>query len=231
MTEIKICGITNPEDALAASACGVDALGFIFYPKSPRYVAPEKAREIIAALPKEIVTVGVFVDHDVRVIAEIREFCRLDLIQLHGDESPEYCRHFSASLLIKAVSPRSRADLGGLRDYLVRAILVDCRDRERYGGTGRPANWHLAAKIGESYPLILAGGLCAGNIREALAMVSPRAVDINSGVESSPGEKDPEKMKNIVDIIRQSTPAGTGRGERVFHRPHPRSPTGRGVDL
>ena len=217
--EIKICGITNLEDALAAAECGVDALGFIFFPKSPRHVSPEAAKAIIAELPAEIVKVGVFVNRDAGEVTEIREFCGLDLIQLHGDETPDYCRGFPPEVLIKAVSPRCADDLPPLSAYRVRALLADFRDGSRYGGTGMSADWNLAAKVAKSRPLILAGGLSVETIRRAIAAVAPGAVDINSGVERSPGKKDPEKMKNIVRIIRRDAPAGARRGRRIFDRP------------
>jgi len=202
VTEIKICGITNKEDALFAAACGADALGFIFYPPSPRYISPEKARAIIAYLPPEIVKVGIFVNHDVSEVERIRQYCGLDLIQLHGDETPDYCRRFAPSLLIKALSPQSDADLDALGRYEVRAVLVDAHDKERYGGTGLTSDWDLAVKVKKSHSLILSGGLKEENITEAIARVSPQALDINSGIESAPGKKDHGKLLNIIEIIR-----------------------------
>lgn len=205
MTKIKICGITNLKDALHAADCGADALGFIYYPKSPRYVAPEVAREIIEKLPPGIKKVGVFVNHDAGKIRELMGFCGLDMIQLHGDEPPEYCRQFPASILIKAFSLRVTHDLANLRNYPVKAILIDAYDPGRYGGTGKKANWELAIKVKETYPypLILSGGLNAGNIQQAIEMVLPHAVDVNSGVETSPGKKDPEMVRKIIEIVRQ----------------------------
>jgi len=205
VTEIKICGITNLDDALAAAEAGVDALGFIFYSRSPRCVSPRQAREIISALPPGVATVGVFVNDDPERIEEIAGFCGLNLIQLHGDETPDYCRRFPASTVIKAFSPRSAADLKRAADYPVRAILVDAFAPGLYGGTGKTSNWELARAIGERCPLILSGGLNSGNIREAIAAVSPDAVDINSGVESAPGRKDHDKINEIVEMIRRST--------------------------
>ena len=212
MTEIKICGITNLDDASFAAECGVDALGFNFYSKSPRYVAPERANEIIERIPERITKVGVFVNQDALEVKKIVGFCGLNLIQLHGDESSEYCYQFPRSLLIKALSPRREADLRKLRTYPVRAILVDAYDPLRYGGTGKRSDWGIAVKVKKTHLLIIAGGLHADNIREAIEVVSPHAVDINSGVESSPGRKDPEKVKKIVEIVRR-----TGRkGSEVF---------------
>ena len=212
MTEIKICGITNLEDASFAVECGADALGFNFYPKSPRYGAPESAKEIIEKIPDGITKVGVFVNHDALEVKKIVDYCGLDLVQLHGDESPEYCRQLPSSLLIKAFSPRGEGDLRTLSSYPVKAILVDAYDPVRYGGTGKRSDWRLAVKVKETHPLIIAGGLNADNIREVIEIVSPHAVDINSGAESSPGRKDPEKVRKIVEIVRRIG----GKGSEVF---------------
>jgi phosphoribosylanthranilate isomerase len=205
MTEIKICGITRIEDALCAAECGVDAVGFIFHPPSPRYVTSERAKAIIAELPEGIVKVGVFVNRPVEEVEQTAEACGLDVIQVHGDESPAYCRRFPPGRIIKAVSPRTPEELQMLADYEVRAFLVDARDAGRYGGTGKRADWELAARVGESHPLILAGGLDADNIAEALAAVGPGAVDINSGCESAPGIKDHDRMRRIVRMTRDMT--------------------------
>ncbi|MBW2650956.1 MAG: phosphoribosylanthranilate isomerase [Deltaproteobacteria bacterium] len=216
MTEIKICGITNLDDALAVYESGADALGFIFYPKSPRYVSPKKAKEIIENLPREITRVGVFVNHRAEEVKEIVEFCGLDLVQLHGNETPGYCRQFSASIVIKAFSPRAEKDLQMLKDYPVRAILLDAYDPGLYGGTGKTSNWELAAKIKEMHPLILSGGLNINNIRGAVEIVSPHAVDINSGVESSPGKKDHDKVRKIIELIRQNDLLNDNRYMKIF---------------
>ena len=200
MTEIKICGMTNIDDATNAAECGADALGFIFYRKSPRYITPEVAREIIRNLSHSVCKVGVFVDHDVDKIKEIVEFCGLDLIQLHGSESPQYCRQFPESSLIKAIAEQTPH----LFEYPVGAILLDAYHPKLYGGTGKKSDWDLAVKIKENHALVLSGGLRLENIREALKTVLPDAVDINSGVELSPGRKDPEKVKKIIEIVKQT---------------------------
>ena len=199
--EIKICGITNLDDAVNACTSGADALGFIFYKKSPRYVTPETAKHIIAHLPRDAAVVGVFVNHDIHTVKEMYAFCGLDLIQLHGDESPEYCSQFSKSILIKVFSSSSEEGLNIIKDYPVKTVLIDSRHSGLYGGTGKKSDWDLAAKLREKHPLILSGGLNPGNIMEAINTVSPHAVDVNSGVEFSPGKKDPEKMKNIVEMV------------------------------
>lgn len=202
--EIKICGITNSEDALFAAACGVDALGFIFYPPSPRAVTPDSARSIIYSLPKNIVKVGVFVNHDPGEVKRVFDFCGLDLIQLHGDESADYCRKFPLSILIKAVSPQNESDIRALSLLPVKTILLDARDGGLYGGTGKKSNWGFASEIKKLFPLVLSGGLNGENIEEAIFQVSPGAVDINSGVESAPGKKDKIKIRNILEIIRRN---------------------------
>ncbi len=220
MTEIKICGITRREDALCAAESGADALGFIFHPKSPRYITVERARAIVAELPEGIVTVGVFVNRPAEEVERTMEACGLDLIQLHGDESSAYCRRFPAGRVIKAIALRTAEELGQLADYEVRAFLVDARDAGRYGGTGKRADWELAARLGESHPLILAGGLAEENIAEALASVAPGAVDINSGGEQSPGIKDHDRLRRIVGIIRgMDRTAGASGPKVIFNRP------------
>ncbi len=202
MTEIKICGITNLKDARRAFECGADALGFVFHPESPRYLTPGAAREIIQGLPADITKVGVFVNREYHVVKGIATFCGIDIIQLHGDEAPEYCSFFPPHSLIKAISEWKEADFHRLSEYPVKALLVDAREPGRYGGTGNKSDWTLAKKIGEIKPLILAGGLKAENIREAIETVSPDAVDIASGVEICPGKKDHEKMRELIDIVR-----------------------------
>ena len=213
--EIKICGITNMEDAVMAFAYGADALGFIFYEKSPRYVSPETAMSIIQNLPDEISKVGVFVNHDIHAVRQIYEFCGLDLIQLHGDESPDYCREFSQSILIKAISPRNEEDLGIVKRYDVKAVIVDARESGLYGGTGKKSNWELAAKLKEMHLLVLSGGLNAGNILQGIRTVSPHAVDVNSGVELSPGKKDPKKVQSMIETVHA---AGIKSNTKIFTR-------------
>jgi phosphoribosylanthranilate isomerase len=202
VTQVKICGITNEEDALFAADCSAVALGFIFYPPSPRYIKPADARIIISVLPKQLVKVGVFVNEKAQEIKRVMEYCGLDMIQLHGDESMEFCRDFPASRIIKAVELINEDDLNLAFDYDVAALLVDSHHAGLYGGTGRKANWDLACRIKNKKPLILSGGLNEKNIAEALKVVAPAALDINSGVESEPGKKDHAKLAQIFDIIR-----------------------------
>ncbi len=202
MAEVKICGITNREDALTAVHAGADALGFIFYPASPRFVKPDQAREITQGLPGGICRVGVFVDEDPEEVRGIKRFCGLDLIQLHGKESSDYCALFFPSVLIKAFSLSNEEDLAVLADYPVKAILVDTASPRKPGGTGRTCDWSLAKKAGEKHRIILAGGLNPGNILLAIETVSPQAVDVGSGVEARPGKKDPGKVRELVAAVK-----------------------------
>jgi phosphoribosylanthranilate isomerase len=201
VTAIKICGITNIEDACLAATSGADAIGFIFHPPSPRYVTPETVKKIIQELPHPVITVGVFVNMDSEEVKRIMNLCRLDMVQLHGAESPAFCREFPRSQVIKAIALRSEDDLAQLRHYAVKAMLVDAFDPQRHGGTGEKADWALAARVKQELPLILAGGLSLTNIREAITSVSPDAVDINSGVESAPGQKDHARVKEIIALV------------------------------
>lgn len=202
ITEVKICGITSLEDAETAVLAGADAIGFIFYPGSPRCVSPDRAGEISGKLPGKVCRVGVFVDHDAREVKRIVQFCGLDFIQLHGNESPDYCRAFSPSVLIKALCIQREEDLVFLPEYPVRVILVDAHDPVRRGGTGKTCDWNLARKAGERHRLILSGGLNPQNILPAMEAVRPLAVDVGSGVEARPGEKDPGKIKELMSAVK-----------------------------
>jgi phosphoribosylanthranilate isomerase len=201
MTAIKICGITNYEDACLAAVSGADAIGFIFHPPSPRYVAPETVKKIIAELPYAVITVGVFVNLEIEEVKRIMNLCSLDMLQLHGAESPDFCRRFPRSQVIKSVALKTEADLAPLKEYPVKAVLVDAFDPQRHGGTGEKADWALAAQVKAQHPLILAGGLSLANIKEAIDAVSPDAVDSNSGVESAPGRKDHTKVREMIELV------------------------------
>ena len=200
--QVKICGITNIEDALCATENGAAAVGFIFYPPSPRYIDPQRAGEIIDRLPQHLVKVGVFVNSKEQEVHRIYDDCRLDMIQFHGDESPEFCRQFTGDRVIKALELKNQEDLKKGDLYDVAAILVDSRHAGLYGGTGKTSNWMLARHI--SQPLILSGGLKEENIHDALRVVNPAALDINSGVESSPGKKDHAKIARFMQIINMA---------------------------
>ena len=219
MIEIKICGITNVEDGLAAASAGADALGFVFHPASPRYVTPGRARDIIGSLPPAVCTVGVFVNLAAAEVLQIAELCGLDLIQLHGGETREYCRRFPRERVIKALSFRSEEEFTAMADYPVRAFLVDAHDPVRFGGTGKTCDWNLARKAAARHPLILAGGLSAENILAALEAVHPLAVDISSGVEAAPGRKDHEKIRSVIDAVRRHAASGPAVGkESIFKK-------------
>ncbi len=202
MTEVKICGITNKDDALCAARNGAAALGFIFYPPSPRYITPAHAKQIIFSLPQEVVTVGVFVNEKSEMIKKVMERCGLDMIQLHGDEPPEFCREFPASMILKALELKSDNDVNRALDYEVAAVLVDSRHAGLYGGTGKTSNWDLAVRLQNKKPLILSGGLNTENVIDALKKVAPAGLDINSGVEESPRKKDQQKLAYLFNVIR-----------------------------
>ncbi len=200
--KVKICGITNYQDASAALKLGVDALGFIFAP-SPRRISPEKAKEIISALPPFVKTVGVFVNEDPSAIRNIMNFCGLDLIQLHGDESPEFASEFMP-YAIKAFRLKDESSLRSIGPYRgkVRAIVFDTYSKNKKGGTGETFDWDLAVKGKEmGAPIILAGGLTPSNIEQAISVVRPYAVDVNSGVEDAPGRKNPSLIQKLMQKI------------------------------
>jgi phosphoribosylanthranilate isomerase len=204
MVRIKICGITNREDAAGAAALGADALGFIFA-QSPRQVDPEEARQIIETLPPLVQTVGVFVDEDLSIIRRVMDLCGLDLVQLHGDESPAFC-HRLMPRAVKAFRLKDETSLRPIGEYRgkVRAILLDTFRKGAKGGTGETFDWDLAVQAKKwGMPLILSGGLTSSNVEGAVDRVGPFAVDVNSGVEERPGKKDPLKMKALMDKIRR----------------------------
>ena len=200
-TRIKVCGITRSEDALAASELGVDALGFVFYEKSPRYIAPKEAARILRALPPFVSAVGLFVNPSQGYIDEVLHACPLDIIQLHGDESPAFCRTQSRRLL-KAVAIEAAADLERASQFHCPLLLDAKAPPGVYGGAGERFDWSLLHGFRHDYPLILAGGLHSDNVRDALAVRHWFAVDVSSGVESSPGIKDADKMRAFVAAVR-----------------------------
>ena len=203
MVKIKICGITNLEDALLAAELGADALGFIFYAKSPRHVAPETARSIIAQLPPFVAAVGVFVDEAAAVVQELAARVGLDWVQLHGQESPEYCRNLGCKV-IKAFRIKDEGSLRMLADYqgAAQALLLDTYKKGQMGGTGEIFDWHLARKAKKYGHIILAGGLTSENVAMAIATALPMAVDAASGTEAAPGKKDPAKLRAFFEAVR-----------------------------
>jgi phosphoribosylanthranilate isomerase len=197
MVRVKICGITSVEDALQAVQAGADALGFVFYERSPRNLDPLRAAKIISNLPPFVQTVGLFVNADAGFVNDTADRCRLDLVQLHGDEPPEYCEQVRRRV-IKAFRVRDASSLAPVRDYRVAGILLDAYSPGAFGGTGLSFNWELAGIAKKFGPVILAGGLAPDNVREAVERVAPYAVDVSSGVELSPGKKDPEKVREFI---------------------------------
>ena len=204
MTFIKICGITNLDDALAAVEAGADALGFNFYKPSPRYVTPQTAREIISKLPSETLTVGVFVNEpSPHSVEDLARNAGVTAIQLHGDESPDYCRDLKDRYVIKALAAGPDFDTHRTADYDVEAILLDTKDDALRGGTGRVFDWSIAQKVRRTVPkLFLAGGLSLQNIEDAIISVDPYGVDACSALEETPGKKNHERMRAFVKTIR-----------------------------
>ncbi len=197
MIKVKICGITNKEDALYAAGCGADALGFIFYEKSPRYIEPDNAKTIIAALPPFVTTVGVFVNKDFNDIRDITLLTGVTVVQLHGDESPSYCNLVEGKL-IKAIRVKNYSSIEGLKKYDVDVFLLDSFDKNSFGGSGLTFDWKLAEKAKQYGKIILAGGLTPDNVEEAVKKVVPYGVDVNSGVEQKPGIKNKNKVKEFI---------------------------------
>lgn len=199
----KICGITRVEDALAAVACGADAIGLVFYAKSPRYVTPERAAEIVACLPPLVSAVGLFVDAEPHEVEQVLRTVRLDLLQFHGEETPQYCAAFGTPY-IKAVRVRPEINLV---EYAAaygkaKALLLDAYQEGVAGGTGQVFDWNLIPR-NLTKPVILAGGLNASNVAVAIAQVRPYAVDVSGGVEQEKGIKDADKiaafMRGVFD--------------------------------
>ena len=197
MIRVKICGITRKEEALQAVRCGADALGFVFFAQSPRYLDPQRAKSIIAALPPFITTVGLFVNEVPAQIREIASLCGLDVIQLHGDETPQQCQ-VDGYRVVKALRVRDEESLAAADEYPVAALLLDAWVPDQYGGTGRTFNWQLASRLARRRAVILAGGLNPENVAAAVDEVRPYGVDVSSGVESSPGCKDPGKLAAFI---------------------------------
>ena len=203
MLKVKICGITNREDALWAVECGADALGFIFYKKSPRYINPENAKKIISILPPFISTVGVFVNEDYNDVRDVKLLTDLNTVQLHGDESPSYCNLIEGKL-IKAIRIKNEKSIERLKKYSVDAFLLDSFDTSSFGGSGLTFDWRLAEKAKQHGRIILAGGLTPDNVEEAINKVAPFGVDVSSGVESKPGIKNKKKVKDFILKVKAS---------------------------
>lgn len=197
--KVKICGITNIDDAIAAINFGADALGFVFYEKSPRCITYRKATEIIKQLPPFVTKVGVFVNEDPEKIEKIVKDTGIDVIQLHGEENPEMCN--LSRLIIKAIRVKSLESLEPLINFkdLVSAFLLDTYTSGLYGGTGKIFNWDIAIEAKQFGNIILSGGLTPDNISEAVNYVKPYGVDVSSGVEAYKGKKDHNKLKLFIE--------------------------------
>lgn len=200
----KICGITNIEDAQVAVAAGADALGFVLYRKSPRYVDPMMVQQIVAQLPPFVLPVGVFVNEEIKIVRDLMDTCGLALAQLHGDESATYCRELSRPVL-KALRLKDRSTFVALAEFQarveVRGFVLDALSEEAYGGTGQVVDWGLAREAAQAATVILAGGLTPENVGQALRAVQPYGVDVSSGVEVTPGKKDREKVRAFLRAV------------------------------
>lgn len=203
--KVKICGITNPEDAQVAIEAGADALGFVFHRRSPRSVDIQTAKAIVAGMPPFVLPVGVFVNEPVKVVRDVMDECGLACAQLHGDETASYCDALARPVL-RAIRIQSRGDLLALAEYKgranVRGFLVDAFSDQAYGGTGQLVDWALAAEAAKAAHILLAGGLTPDNVQEAIRQVRPYGVDVSSGVERSPGSKDHDKVRAFLRAAR-----------------------------
>lgn len=202
MTRVKICGITTVEDAVDAVGAGADALGFVFVPGTPRAVPPEAVARIVATLPPFIATVGVFVNRPLQEILEIAAACRLQAIQLHGEEPAEVARSIPMKV-IKAVRVKDAESLRLLETYPAHAFLLDTFVEGKLGGTGKVLPWEVAAHARGPARIILSGGLRPDNVDQAIRLVRPYAVDVSSGVEMHPGRKDRQKVREFIAAVRR----------------------------
>lgn len=201
---VKICGLTNLEDTMDAIELGADFLGFNFYPDSPRYIQPDRAKEIFREIPGGVVKVGIFVNADIQTVIDMAIDLELDYLQFHGDETPDYCNRFGRPWW-KAFRPQNEKDLAIISPYKSEWLLIDSFVEKAFGGTGIVSNWDLAQKAKQYGKLILSGGLRSDNIEMALGSVKPYAVDVASGVESSPGVKERSKMEEFIKRVKAFT--------------------------
>ena len=206
MIPTKICGITNLSDAKAAAVHGASAIGFIFYEKSSRAISIEDAKFISRHLSNDISKVGVFVNHDTAFIEEAIRSVSLNIIQLHGDETPGFCNQFDVPVF-KAVRIKNEASLSVMDQYNVAGFLLDTFSNKQYGGTGETFDWSLINEQIDT-PIILSGGLNPDNILDAIDSVNPAAIDVNSGVELSPGKKDHQKINLLFENLKNTNTSG-----------------------
>jgi phosphoribosylanthranilate isomerase len=198
---VKICGVRLLEEAKAAVEYGAHALGFNFWSKSPRFVAPEVVREIIQSLPPFITCVGVFVNETAERINEIVELTRIQVVQLHGDEKPEFVTRLNSLNTIKAFRVDEHFDIKVMKQFPVGGFLLDAKVKGEYGGTGVSFNWQIAIEAKKIAPIILAGGINSDNVTQAIQQVQPYAIDVCSGLEAEPGRKDLEKLREFLSVF------------------------------
>lgn len=202
--KVKVCGIRTFEEAEAALDAGADALGLNFWPLSPRYVTPHVASEIIAKLSPVSSTVGVFVNDEGKRIVDIASELHLSAVQLHGDESAEFCSGLGSIKTIKAIRVGQDFDLNIIKNYPVSMVLLDSSIKGSYGGTGQRFDWRIAIEAKQLAPIILAGGLNIENVWEAVTHVRPAAIDVCSGVEAEPGRKDFDKLRRFMSVVARA---------------------------
>ena len=203
--KVKICGITNPQDAAVVVEAGADLLGMVFFEGSPRNVTPAQAALICREVPPHVLRVGLFVNASPALVQEAMASCTLQMLQFHGDETPRFCRQFGL-MTMKAFRVSGPATLASLQDYPTEAWLLDAYVKGKFGGTGRTFDWQLAAQAARmGTPVFLAGGLTSENIGEAIQTVRPYGVDVSGGVESAPGRKDPAKVRAFVAAARRAS--------------------------
>jgi phosphoribosylanthranilate isomerase len=205
MVRVKICGITSELDAQRAARAGAWALGFNFYKKSPRFISPFKAKKIMDVLPPFITSVGIFVNHNAGAMRDIITHCGLRAVQLHGDEDHHFCHRLKRYnvKIIKVFRVGEGFDPKVVENFKVDAFMFDTYDQYNFGGTGKTFDWNILKQVKSAtdVPIILSGGLNSQNVIEPVNELKPYAVDVNSGVEESPGKKDPKKMKEFIDIV------------------------------
>lgn len=202
--KVKVCGVRSLKEAEAALEAGADAIGFNFWPRSPRYIAPAAAVEVINRLSPVASTVGVFVNEEVNRVVDLSSELRLSAVQLHGDESPEFCAALGSIKTIKAIRVGQDFDLGIIQSYPVSMVLLDSNIGGSYGGTGQRFDWRIAIEAKRFARIILAGGLNTENVWEAITHVRPAAIDVCSGVEAEPGRKDFDKLRSFLSVVARA---------------------------
>jgi len=202
--KVKVCGVRSLEEAEAALEAGADAIGFNFWPQSRRYIAPRAAAEVISRLSPVASTVGVFVNEELNRVVDVSSELRLSAVQLHGDESPEFCAGLGSIKTIKAIRVGQDFDLGVIQSYPVSMVLLDSSIHGSYGGTGQRFDWRIAIEAKRLARIILAGGLNTENVWEAITQVRPAAIDVCSGVEAEPGRKDFDKLRSFMGVVARA---------------------------